>query len=189
LQLSFAGFVLLHFFGQAYRACSDAALPSAAFERSPWFVAGVSLLFWLPFTVFGVQKAILWASRGRLDALKGQARALAVVEPVALSLVLSFGSVHGALMSWPLISGALDETDLRAELVAALSSTWRGLPVHGIVYLAAVGAAAFCAARFTLELLPAQRPRLSRVVVSLAALAYLLGSYAVIRTGSGSLLP
>ena len=73
--------------------------------------------------------------------------------------------------------------------MADLSSTWRGLPLLGIVYLCAVGAAAFCAARLTLALLPAARPGLSRAVVGLAVLAYLLGSYAVIRCGSGSLLP
>jgi len=183
LQLGFAGFVLLHFSGQAFRASTDAALPSAGFERSPWFVAAVSLLFWLPFTVFGVHQASDWASRRRLNALEGQARALAVVEPVALAIVLAFGGVHGALMTWPLVSGALDAADLRAELVADLSSTWRGVPLQGFVYLAAVGAAAFCAARLTLALLPANRPGLSRVVVGLAGLAYLLGSYAVIRCG------
>ncbi|HEX2671274.1 MAG TPA: hypothetical protein VHM25_10410 [Polyangiaceae bacterium] len=189
LQLGFAGFVLLHFSVQAYRAGSEAALPSAGFERTPWVVAAVSLLFWLPFTVFGVQKTRLWASRRRLNALEGQARALAVIEPVALALVLAFGGVHGALMGWPLVSGALDAADSRAELVADLSSTWRGVPVQGFVYLAAVGAAAFCAARLTLALLPAKGPGLSRVVIGLAGLAYLLGSYAVIRCGSGSLLP
>jgi hypothetical protein len=189
LQLSFAGFVLLHFSVQAYRACTEAALPSAGLERKPWFVAGVSLLFWLPFTVFGVRKASRWASRSRLKALEGQARALAVVEPVALAIVLSFGGVHGALMAWPLISGALDGADLRAELVADLSGTWRGIPVLGIAYLGAVGATAFCAARLTLALLPTKHPGLSRLVVALAGLAYLLGSYAVIRCGSGSLLP
>jgi len=189
LQLSFAGFVLLHFSGQAYRAYTDAALPSAGFERSPWFVAGVSVLLWLPFTVLGLRQTRLWTSRGRLSALQGQARALAVVEPVALALVLLFGAVHGTLMAWPLVSGALDGADLRAELVADLSSTWRGVPVQGFVYLGAVGAAAFCAARLTLALLPTQRPGLSRVVVGLAALAYLLGSYAVIRCASGSVLP
>jgi len=189
LQLSFGGFVLLHFSGQAYRAYTDEALPSAGLERSPWFVLGVSLLFWLPFTVWGIRKTVAWASRSRLTALQGQARALAVVEPVALAIALLFGGVHGALMGWPLVSGALDAADLRAKLVADLSSTWRGVPVDGIVYLCAVGAAAFSAARLTLALRPTQRPGLSRVVVSLAVLAYLLGSYAVIRCGSGSLLP
>jgi hypothetical protein len=197
LQLGFGGFVLLHFSGQAYRAYSEAALPSAGFERAPWFVAAVLLLFWLPFTVFGVRKASA-ASRGRLTrfvtsegmkALEGQARALAAIEPVALAIVLVFGGVHGVLMAWPLLSGALDEADLRAELVSDLSSTWRGVPLQGIAYLCAVGAAAFCAARLALALLPAQRPALSRAVVGLAVLSYLLGSYAVIRCGSGSLLP
>lgn len=189
LQLSFAGFVLLHFSVQAYRAGSDAPLQNAGLERTPWLVAGVWLLFWLPFSVFGLRKASQWASRSRLAALQGRARALAVVEPVALAVVLSFGSVHGALMCWPLISGALDEADVRAELVADLSSTWRGVPVQGVLYLCAVGAAAFSGARLVLALLPANRPRLARVVVGLGALAYLLGSYAVIRCGSGSLLP
>lgn len=189
LELSFAGFVLLHFSGQAYRAFTDGALAEPGFERAPWFVAAVSALFWLPFSVAGVRKLSRWSSLERLRSLSGQARALATVEPLALAIVLLFGSVHGALMVWPLISGALDEADVRAELVASLSSTWRGVPVQGFVYLWAVGAGAFCAARLTLALLPAGRPTLSRVVISLATLAYLLGSYAVIRNGSGSLWP
>jgi hypothetical protein len=104
-------------------------------------------------------------------------------------IVLVFGWLHWLLLSWPLISDAFDESDVRAELVAGLSSTWHGLPLQGIAYLCAVGAGAFCAARLTLALLPAARPALSRAVVSLAVLGYLLGSYAVIRCGSGSLLP
>jgi hypothetical protein len=189
LQLSFAGFVLWHFSSQAYRAYSEGALPEAGFERAPWLVGGLLLLLWLPFTVFGVRKLSRALARGSLGAAQGQTRALAVIEPLGLAIVLSFGGLHGVLMAWPLLAGSLDGTDLRAELVADLSSTWRGLPVQGVVYLCAVGAAAFCAARLTLALLPAGRPRLPRVVVSLAVLAYLLGSYAVIRCGSGSLLP
>jgi len=92
-------------------------------------------------------------------------------------------------MAWPLLSGSLGEADLRPELVAGLSSTWHGFPVKGMVYLCAVGAAAFCAARLTLAALPAARAPLARAVVGVAVLAYLLGSYAVIRSGSGSLLP
>jgi hypothetical protein len=189
LQLSFAGFVLWHFCGQAYRARTDGALPEAGFERTPWLVAGLFFSLWLPFSVLGVRQLSRSFVRGSLRAVHGQARALAVVEPLGLVIVLLFGSVHGVLMAWPLLTGSLDESDVRAELVAELSGTWRGLPVHGIVYLCAVGATAFCAARLTLALLPAARPGLARAVVSLAVLAYLLGSYAVIRCGSGSLLP
>lgn len=188
LQLSFSGFVLWHFAGQAYRGYTDGALPEAGFERTPWLVGTLLLLLWLPFSVFGLRKLSRTLTHDRLPAA-GQARALAVIEPFALAVVLLFGTVHGLLMGWPLLSGALDQADLRAELVADLSSTWRGLPVQAIVYLCAVGAAAFCAARLTLALLPAARPALSRAVVGLAVLAYLLGSYAVIRCGSGSLLP
>jgi len=189
LKLLFAGFVCVHFFGQAYRAATDAALPEAGLERTPWFVAALFVLFWLPFTVVGAQRLRRAWSRDSLRAAEGQERALLTVEPIALTFVLLFGSVHGALMAWPLVSGALDPADLRAELVANLSSTWRGLPTAGIVYLCAVGAAAFCAARLVLSELPSGRPGFSRVVVSLAVLVCLLGCYAVIRCGSGSLLP
>jgi len=189
LQLSFAGFVLWHFCVQAYRAGTAGALPEAGFERTPWFVGGLLLLFWLPFTALGVRKVCRSLAPGSVKSLQGRARALAVVEPLGLGIVLSFGAIHGGLMAAPLLTGALDESDLRAELVAGLSGTWRGFPVQGTVYLCAVGAAAFCAARLTLALLPAGRSWLSRTVLSLALLSYLLGSYAVIRCGSGSLFP
>jgi hypothetical protein len=189
LQLSFAGFVLWHFCVQAYRAGTAGALPEAGFERTPWFVGGLLVLLWLPFTALGVRKVCRSFAPGSLKALKGQARALAVVEPLGLAIVLAFGGLHGGLMAAPLLTGTLDASDLRAELVAGLSSTWRGFPLQGAVYLCAVGAAAFCAARLTLALLPAGRSWLTRAVLSLAVLSYLLGSYAVIRCGSGSLFP
>ena len=108
---------------------------------------------------------------------------------LALAIVLVFGAVHGVLMAWPILSGALTEIDVRPELIADLSSTWRGVPLPGAAYLCAVGAASFYAARSALAALPGARPWLSRSVVGLALLSYLLGSYAVIRCGSGSLLP
>lgn len=191
LRLCFAGFLLWHFSAQAYRAYTDGALPESGFERAPGFVGALLLLLWLPFTVFGLRQLSHTFTRGRLPAAAadGQERALAVVEPLALAIVLLFGSVHGWLMAWPLCSGSLGEADLRPELVASLSSTWRGLPMQGIAYLCAVGAASFYAARLTLAALPAAPPALRRSVVGLSVLGYLLGSYAVIRCGSGSLLP
>jgi hypothetical protein len=192
LQLSFGGFVLLHLSAQAYRAYSDGALPEAGFEQAPWLVGALCLLFWLPFSVLSLRKltrSFVRSSAPAAPTMTGQERALAVVEPLALALVLLFGTVHGALMAWPLLGGSLTGADLRAELVAALSSTWRGLPAQGIAYLCAVGAASFCAGRLTLAALPAARPALARTVVGLAVLSYLLGSYAVIRCGSGSILP
>jgi len=56
LQLSFAGFVLLHFSTQAYRASTDGALPESGFERAPWFVGVLLILLWLQFTDCGVRK-------------------------------------------------------------------------------------------------------------------------------------
>jgi len=189
LPLAFAGFVFLHFLGQAYRADTEGALPEAAFERAPWVVAALFSLFWLPFTVFGVNRLKNSLSLGRAHAPEGSERALRAVEPLALAVILVFGSVHGALMAWPLLSGALDAVDLKAQLVADLSSTWQGLPLHGLAYLCAVGAAAFFAARLALARVSPARPGLSRAIVGLSVLACLLGSYAVIRNGSGSLLP
>jgi hypothetical protein len=190
LQLSFAGFVLLHFTTQAFRAGTDGALPESGWERTPWLVGALLLLFWLPFTVFGVAQLSRSLTRGRLPAAS-QERALAVVEVLSLALLLLFGALHGALMAWPLLSGSLTEIDLRPELAASLSSTWRGWPVQGIVYLCAVGAASFYAARLTLAALAAARPGSlwTRVIIGLAVLCHLLGSYAVIRCGSGSFLP
>jgi hypothetical protein len=189
LQLGFAGFVLLHFAGQAYRASTDGPLPEPGFERAPWFVAALHLLFWLPFTLVALsQLARSFEQRGS-SVLQGQERALSALDPLALAIVVLFGSVHGTLMTWPLLSGSLDAADLRAELVADLSGTWHGVPLEAIVYLCAVGAAAFYAARLTLALLRVKRPTLSRGVLGLAVLGYVLGSYAVIRCASGSLLP
>jgi len=188
LSLSFAGFVFLHVSGQAYRAYTDGALPESGFERSPWLVGALLLLLWLPFSALGLAKMHRSFARG-LPAAGGRERALAVIEPLSLAVVLSFGTVHGTLMAWPLLSGSLAEIDLRAELVADLSSTWHGFPMQGVAYLCAVGAAAFYAARLALAALPAARPPLARAVVGVAVLGYLLGSYAVIRCGSGSLLP
>jgi hypothetical protein len=189
LALGFAGFVLWHFSAQAYRASTDGALPESGFEQSPWFVGVLLLLFWLPFTVFGLRWLSRTFARGWPPASAGQERALAVVESLSLAIVLMFGAVHGLLMAWPLVSGSFARADVRPELVAGLSSTWRGFPAQGVVYLCAVGAASFCAARSTLRALPPARPWLARAVVGLAVLAHLLGSYAVIRCGSGSLLP
>jgi hypothetical protein len=189
LELSFAGFVFLHFAGQAYSAYTDGALPESSFEQAPWFVGALRLLLWLPFAVFGVRQLSRSFSRGRLPSASGQKRALAAVEPLSLAIVVLFGTVHGLQMAWPTLSGSLDAGELRAELVADLSSTWRGWPLQSIFYLCAVGAASFCAARLTLARLSPARPALSRAVVSLAVLGCLLGSYAVIRCGSGSLLP
>ena len=189
LPLAFAGFVLVHFSVQAYRAFTDGALPEPGFERWPWLV-GAELLLWLAFTAFGIrQLKRSFLARGSLPAQDAQERALAVIEPLSLAIVLVFGGTHGAFLAWPLMTGSMDAADLRPELVATLSSTWRGLPVHGIAYLCAVGVTSFCAARLTLVALPVARPWLKRAVISLAVFVHLLGSYAVIRCGSGSLLP
>lgn len=157
----------------------------------PWFVGSVLCVVWLPFALFaGRTLSRSWSfDRKQHNELSASARALAVIEPLALALTLLFAAVHGALVAWPLLSGAEADVDVRHELVAALSSTTHGVPLRAILCLCGVGAASFCASRQAHELLRAAAPARPRVAVALGVLAYLLGSYAVIRCASGSLLP
>lgn len=185
--LAFAGFVLLHLACQAYRAGTQGAIPAPGIEQQPGVVLAILLLVWLPFLVLARYELSRLPSRSR--AAHGQARALASVEALALLVVLLFVLVHGAHFAWPLLSGRMVAEDVRPELVALLSGTWRGLPMTAIGYLSAVGAASFYAARQALSAFPGARPALVRGLLALAVLAYLLGSYAVIRDASGTILP
>ena len=187
-RLAFACFVLLHLACQAYRASTDGPIPQPGLELQPWFVSAVLLGVWLPFAVF-VGRGLLNSSFRSNPSAPGQERALAVIEPLALALVLLFVAVHVAGIAWPLLSGSLADQDVRPELIASVSATYRGVPLQAVVYLGAVGAASFYAVRQTLAVLPKARPRLARGVVALGVVAYLLGSYAVIRCASGAILP
>jgi hypothetical protein len=183
----FAGFVLLHFACQAFRARSGGALPQAGFEAQPAVVAGSLLVIWLPFVVFA-WRALRRGPSARAESEK--ARALAILEQVTLGLVLLFLTLHLSQVAWPLLSGALAPSDVRPELIAQLSSTQHGAPLLAAAYLCGVGAAAFLGARQALLALRDGRPRVwARAVVALGVLAYLLGSYAVIRCASGVILP
>jgi succinate dehydrogenase/fumarate reductase cytochrome b subunit len=186
--LGFAGFILLHCACEAFRAHSDGALPEAGFELTPALVVSVLLLVWLPFALFA------WGEvrRGLPDrtAVSDKARALAVLERITLALVLVFTALHVAQVVWPLLSRALTPGDVRLELVAQLSGTQHGVPFLAAGYLCGVGAAAFLGTRRGLWALgePGSRT-LSRATVALGVLAYVLGSYAVIRCASGVILP
>ena len=184
-------FVVLHLACQAYRAGTSGALPAPGLEVEPWFVAGALCIVWLPFAGFaGFALRRSWFSaRTSPSALGASASALAVIEPLALALTLSFAVVHGALVAWPLLSGAVASVDVRPELVAALSSTTHGVPMQAILYLCGVGAASFCASRQTLQSLHSKAKSRTRAATALGICAYLLGVYAVIRCASGSLLP
>jgi hypothetical protein len=185
-RLTFAGFVLLHLGCQAYRARTDSAIPEAGFEATPWLVAALLLGVWLPFAVFAARE--LGRSRLNLPPL-GAERALSMVEPLALLVVLLFALAHGIQFAWPLLTGALNGSDLRSELIAALSGTHSGIPVQAAAYVCAVGASAFYAVRQVQKTWLATRPALARSTVALGVLSYLLGSYAVIRCASGTIFP
>ncbi len=182
-RLAFAGFVLLHAACEAYRAATDGTLPEPGLEAAPWFVAAVLLAVWLPFLLLAA--AELRAPRRAAVGLSGQQRALALMEPVALCAVLAFTLLHVAELAWPLLSGAQIAVDVRPALTARLSTTRGGLPLNAGVALGGVGAASFYAVRQAQKALPGA----ARVLVALGVLAYLLGSYAVIRVASGTILP
>ena len=186
MRVGFAGFVLLHLSCQAYRAFSDSAIPSAGLEVQPWFVAALLLLVWLPFLVFAGREL----KRVRLAAsASAEQRALAVVEPFALLVVLAFAVLHGVQVVWPLLSGTAAPEDVRPELIASISATRAGIPVQAIATLLSVGAASFYAVRQVLKALPEAPRSVRRGLVSLGVLGYALGSYAVIRLASGAILP
>ena len=182
-------FVVVHLACQAYRAATSGALPAPGLEVQPWFVASVLGVVWLPFALFAGRTLASSRSfdRKQQGALSASARALAVLDPLALGVTLLFTAVHGALVAWPLLSGALLDVDVQPELVAALSSTTHGVPLPAILYLCGMGVASFCASRQAHELLRASSPATTRIAVALGVFAYLLGSYAVIRYASGSL--
>jgi hypothetical protein len=185
--LGFAAFILLHFAGQAFRAHTDGALPQAGWELEPWFVAIVLLAVWLPFALFAWREF----GRGRPSiqaSASPKARALGILERVALAVVLLFTVWHVTQLVWPLLSGTFAPGDVRPELVAALSSTAHGAPLLASAYLCAVGAAAFLGTRQALRAEAGSR-RVTRIVIALGVFAYLLGSYAVIRCASGAILP
>ena len=186
-RLAFAGFIALHLGCQAYRAATDGAIAEAGLEVQPGFVGLVLLLVWLPFLIFAARQ---WREARRPTATtSAQQRALAKLEPVALLVVLSFTLLHVAELVWPLFGGRWAAGDIRPELVALLSSTWKGLPLQAVGALSACGAASFYAVRQLPVALPELSPLLARSVVALGVCSYLLGSYAVIRCASGSLFP
>jgi hypothetical protein len=88
------------------------------------------------------------------------------------------------------VSGNIAAEDVRPELIALLSSTRFGVPLTAAGYVCGVGAASFVGTRLALRLLARRKSRaFSRALVALGVLAYLLGSYAVIRDASGVILP
>jgi hypothetical protein len=188
VRFTFTGFIVLHSMVQAYRAATAGALPEPGPESEPWLVAIVMLGVWLPFLIFAV--AELSPLREAVVAQPAQAeqRALEKIEPVALLVVVAFVLPHVAQLAWPLFVGRLSAVDVRPELVELLSSTRSGVPLQAIAALCAVGAASFYARRQLSKALPDARPALVQGMVAVAVLSYVLGSYAVIRCASGSLL-
>jgi len=183
-RLGFAAFVWLHLVSQAYRAHDTSLFPAPSFEQRP-LVVGLLLLVWLPFAFAALPE--LYRPLRRALPEHARERALAIVDPVALTATWLFAAQHVARVAWPLLSGAQLAEDVRPELTAALSSTYRGFPLEALLYLLAVGCAAFCAVRQAARALPARR-ELGRALVLAFVLAYVLGSYAVIRVASGELL-
>ena len=188
--LGFAGFVLLHCACQAWRAHGDGALPQAGLELQPASVVSLLVAVWLPFAVFTWRKLRRGIEARTARDLPERARALAVLEPLTLWVVVLFTALHVAHFVWPLLTGAFAPSDVRPELVARLSSTQHGVPLLAASYVCGVGAAAFFGARQALRALGASPRRAAvRALIALGVLAYLLGSYAVIRCASGTLLP
>ena len=180
---AFAAFLALHFGVEAARAATDGAIPRAGIEAEPLVAALVLLGIVLPFAFF-VGRSFALADAGPKKA----ERSLVVLERLTLLVTALFLLGHLAQFAYPLLNGSFRADDVRPELVAALSSTEYGLPLTAVGYALGVGAASFVATRAVLRELPETRRKARRVVVALGALAYLLGSFAVIRCATGPIL-
>ncbi|HEX3773152.1 MAG TPA: hypothetical protein VHV51_01745 [Polyangiaceae bacterium] len=187
--LGFAGFVLLHVSCEAWRARFESVPPAAHVETAPISAVLALVLIWLPFLLFAA--AEFRRARPSEPKLSGdREHALGVLERVALAVVCAFAFWHTAELTWPLVSGNIAAEDVRPELIALLSSTRFGVPLTAAGYVCGVGAASFVGTRLALRLLARRKSRaFSRALVALGVLAYLLGSYAVIRDASGVILP
>ena len=186
--LGFAGFVLFHFSCQTIRARTSTAVPEAGFELQPLSVA-LLLLLWVPFLVFAWRELRYGRAAAGDPQRSERERALWLLERLSLVVVLLFATGHVTQVAVPILRGALAPPDVHPELVATLSSTQSGVPLLGVGYLCGVGGAAFYATRQALAACR-QRPKAwARGVVALGVVAYLLGSYAVLRSATGELLP
>jgi hypothetical protein len=191
-RAAFALFIALHVCVYAWRATH-----ATLFDADPGFesqrsIAIVSLsLVWVPFLLFVLREFSSFVSVPKnLDAKR-----LALVERSCLAVVLLFSVFHLASFSIPLLAGKLEPSDMLPELSAELSSTYAGVPLRAIVYLVALGAASFHAARTlvmafgsTSTAAPA-KPRLFWVAVAFGTGVYATGALAVIRIATGSLSP
>lgn len=187
--LGVAGFVGFHLAWQAFRASRDGALPDAGFETEPGFVLAMLLVIWVPFCISSWGK-LSPNRRLRSPGTTEKAQALAVLTLFTHWLVLLFLALHLTQVVWPLLDGEQTPGDARPELVALLSSTQHGAPLVAAGYLCGVGAASFFGVREVLRALgPAPKPRYARGAILCGVLAYLLGSYAVIRCAGGVILP
>jgi hypothetical protein len=188
--LGFAAFALFHFGCQAFRARTDGALPSAGFELERPVVMAWLIVVWPPFLVFAWRRLRCGLLAPNSEVATEQARSLWILEQVTLAVVLAFTVLHVSQTAWPLLNEALAPDDVRPELIAKLSGTTWGVPMLAIAYLFGVGSAAFFGTRQVLRTRPAARTRaLGRATVALGIVAYLCGSYAVIRCASGVILP
>lgn len=186
--LVFAAFLALHLALEAARAAADGALPHSGAEAEPVVVGAVSLVLVPPFAVFAGRRL----ARPLLAASKAE-RSLAVLERLALGVALGFLLAHFVHCAYPLLNGSFDPSDARPELIASLSGTVLGLPLVAVGYAFGVGAACFVATRAALSSLAragsVAATSARRAVVALGVLAYLLGSYAVIRCATGAFWP
>ena len=188
-RLAFAGFVLIHFAFQGFRATGDGERPEPGLEAQAWFVAALLLVIGLPFAVFVGHEIRGWVSGAPLPAPDAQARALAFAERLSLLVVVVFVLAHVAEISWPLLTGRSSAADVRPGLVLALSSTSYGVPLHAAAYVSGVAAASFYAVRQVLASARTLSRPAARAIVALGVLAYVLGSFAVIRCSGGQLFP
>lgn len=189
-------FLLLHLSTELYRSF---AADVSDWERAApggFQVVTVALLVWAPLCVHvGLGSWLLLMGRAQ-PRETDVARMPRVFSRVCALLALVFLLQHTRELVGAVWLGESDARDLGFVLLASLSSTRWGLPLHATVYLLGLLATLAHAALGTHRgllgegLLPsaASRRRSANCCATLAVLLFGVGAFAVIRVASGSFL-
>jgi len=188
-------FLVLHLSTELYRSFASDVGDLVRAAPTAFELVTLALLVWAPLCVHAALG--VWLMCGRHEA-----RAVDVARlPRALSrawaiVALAFLIYHTCELTGLVWLGAADARDLGFLLVAKLSSTRGGVPLHASAYLLGLLATLAHAGLSTHRGLlaegllptPAKRQRSARACAVLATLLFGMGALAVIRVASGALL-
>lgn len=189
-------FLLLHLSTELYRSFASDVADLVRAAPSPFELVTRALLVWAPLGVhaaLGVWLLLFGRERARAVDVARLPRLLSRVWAAA---ALAFVVYHARELTGSVWLGETDVRDLGLRLVATLSGTRAGVPLHAAGYLLGLLATLAHAGLATHRGLlaegllptPASRQRSARACAALATLLFGVGALSVIRVASGALL-